>query len=114
MTFLVAMLLVAAASCFDSSEQSSHNSDSNHGGLDASAEHPARSGDANSVDLATDLATVCPGSNPAQECRMNLEQCLPSSCFCQNGVWGCTADCAGGVTCSKADAGADASEHAGH
>jgi hypothetical protein len=82
--------------------------------MDASVDHPAHIADANSTDLGTDLASVCPGANPAQECRLNAVQCLPSGCYCLNGLWGCTADCAGGVACSKADAGADAAEHGGH
>lgn len=112
--YLASILLAATPSCNDSHERSSHNADADHGSMDASVDHPSHAGDTNSPDLGTDLANVCPGANPAQECRLNAAQCLPSGCFCFNGLWACTADCAGGAACSKADAGADAAEHGGH
>jgi hypothetical protein len=52
------------------------------------------------VDAPASDATVdgkaC-GTNPAEVCPTSPGQCVPSSCFCSDGVWGCTADCTSGA-----------------
>ena len=52
-------------------------------------------GDAPASDATVD-GKAC-GPNPAEVCPTSPGQCVPSSCFCSDGVWGCTADCTSGA-----------------
>lgn len=63
--------------------------------------------DTTMMDVAAD-APSCTTPNPSTVCKANPEQCVPSGCFCMNGLWGCTADCGGGRACTDAGANTDA------
>ena len=68
-----------------------------------------RAADADRRDGAADVANLDAGAdaktcgqNPAEACRSPQNQCIPSSCSCNNGIWACTADCVGGRDCPDA------------
>lgn len=64
-----------------------------------------------------DGPTACEDPNPAgcvddgcgdgEICSLETEECVPSSCACNegNGQWDCTADCGGGVCIPEPDSG---------
>lgn len=73
--------------------------------------------DGNSADVSTKRDTLmdvaadapsCATPNPSTVCKANPDDCVPSGCLCIFGLWGCTADCAGGRACSDAGANPDA------
>ena len=75
-----------------------------------SGEDSGTDGGEDTGDVGNDTGGACDSPNPAgctadsecadgQLCTVDPDQCLPSSCFCDeaSGVWACTEDCGGGV-----------------